>query len=1052
MAKHFDDQQLEAIQTTGTSILVSASAGAGKTGVLVERLMKRCVTDRIPLQNILAVTFTKAAAQEMKKRLAINLHEKLHETSDPELTKYLNEQLIALDVANITTIDAYCLTIIQKYYSMIGLDPATASHQLSSGVGEMMKKQAFEDVYQELYLKDHECAIHLASMFSSNSDDYDSLYSALNQINSCANAAMNPDEWYQQARDLYPPIKRIVDAPIAIQDSFYSYLQLKLESLLDDLNTMDFYGSEIEKYDASLTEAKRIRVENCLSQVKDHAYENYRSSLQELALQKTSAGTKYPSYKTTRDGLNRKITSLLDVAYDESTLVKATNDTAKWMLQLIDLAQAFRNRFLEEKRKNACMDFEDMERLALQILEAHDGAVAKVIQDSLKEIMIDEFQDTSELQNEIISHIAQVDNVFRVGDVKQSIYRFRQAKPSLMRSLMQSKENKLICLEHNYRSLKSVVDFTNVLFTKIMNVPNARDTYGPADQVTIGRPEQEEVAPPITFVRLEPLEDEEEDIGDKTRKAEWIAQAIAKRKLEDPSCRFRDFAILTRNHGDMAFLRTAFEKVGIPYDIDAREGFYQSVLCQTILAICSAVNNPMDNLSLVAVLTSSFYRFTDEQLAQLKIHHKTVYEGIKEEYPHILEELHELRMIGEQDGILQLLSEIANRHNFFHSLDARQQANFDNLFQKTISAESYALNDFIHTMEASLDEKSSEAMAKGKDDDVVTVTTIHHSKGLQYKIVYLWSSCENRFTDGSSALLVDPDLGIAMKDLVFPYHLKLPTIHRFALEYKVNIEDLEEFTRLLYVAITRAEKELYIVDVMKKEYTHCKPTLSLLNARGGMSSLILSVLNESNVFSIISAVDTKKVTLPEPISTTVDALPTFKLQVPKLAHIATPSSTEMKDLPELDLQRKKHGTSYGTLMHEIASELPNRMWTLEDLEDTPLRPTDKENLLSFCKSPVYQRSLQGKIHKEYPFYIENERYRCNGTMDFISILENEIILVDFKTDSTTLEEIQKRYSEQLNTYRKALEILYPNKIVYAYAYSFHNQKEVEITRDDKKLS
>ena len=175
MAMHFDAEQTEAINTKDTSILVSASAGAGKTGVLVARLMKRCVADRIPIQSILAVTFTEAAAGEMKKRLAKQLHEEIKNTQDPELLNYLNEQLIGLDAANITTIDSYCLSIIQKYYNVIGLDPAAASHVLSEGVKQAMQNQAFLDCYDEFSRQDPQSAVRLASWFSPRSEDYDSL-------------------------------------------------------------------------------------------------------------------------------------------------------------------------------------------------------------------------------------------------------------------------------------------------------------------------------------------------------------------------------------------------------------------------------------------------------------------------------------------------------------------------------------------------------------------------------------------------------------------------------------------------------------------------------------------------------------------------------------------------------------------------------------------------------------------------------------------------------------------------------------------------------------
>lgn len=466
MAAHFDAEQLEAINTKDTSILVSASAGAGKTGVLVARLLKRCVTDRIPIQAILAVTFTEAAAGEMKKRLAKQLHEEIKQTSDPELLAYLQEQLISLDAANITTIDSYCLSIIQKYYNVIGLDPAAANHVLSEGVKQAMQKQAFLDCYDAFYRQDPQGAVQLASWFSPRSEDYDSLYDAVTKINTCADSVMDPDAWFTKIISLYPEADHFQDFPEPIRRNFFLSFELQLSNIHSDLDQMNTYSNDDAKVDPVKIQQKIVSLENCVNQAKAQNYSGYCDALDQLACTSTPPSTKNKPYTELRKRMDDKVKKLLSQRYTEKQYVDDAKEMSFFVKNLVCLAKNCRERFHAEKRKNACIDFADMERYALDILMKNHGTVASIIRSQLQEIMIDEFQDTSELQNAIIERIAKKDNVFRVGDVKQSIYAFRQAKPSLMRSLMEDPDNHLITLRHNYRSKDSIVHFTNLLFER----------------------------------------------------------------------------------------------------------------------------------------------------------------------------------------------------------------------------------------------------------------------------------------------------------------------------------------------------------------------------------------------------------------------------------------------------------------------------------------------------------------------------------------------------------------------------------------------------------
>ncbi len=1050
---NFDSYQQSAIDALGRNIVVSASAGAGKTAVLVQRLVKRCVDDQIPINEILAVTFTSAAAGEMKKRLSQMLNEKLSTETDETTKAYLSQQLIDLETAQITTIDSYCLNIIQKYYNVIGLDPATSRNILAEGVNEDYRRQAYFEALKDLSLQDRATALRLLKQFSKRSEDYDSLYDILKNINQHANSSIDPDTWYKNAAESYAPVKTMRDFPENIQTYFYHKIELHLLGARENLQLMLEHVEECKKPQPEYIEAKLNSIDACLEALKTKDYIHIMNRIDAMnELQTKPSGIKGDAYSMYRKAVGDQIQKIMDIRFPQEVFLRDSNDLDALCHSLVDLAKDMNDRYQAIKQKHTCMDFSDMERYAYRILMQNNGEVASIIRDSVQEIMVDEFQDTSELQDEIIRRISRGNNIFRVGDVKQSIYRFRQAKPSLMRNLMAAPEEEVenITLVHNYRSRDSIVQFTNALFKNAMNVPGCEDHYSAIDEVSVGTDRQKEAPVAVTFAEIEaPLDEngEEDDEAPDTKqlKARYIANQIVREMKNDSHLRFKDFAVLVRGHTDKVYLRSAFDEAGIPYDIDAKEGFYQSQLCQTILSFLRYMTDASDAIALLSVLTSSFYSLSDEELAQLSIQYGSVQTGIEQKYPEILSEIEELKQIAGHDGVQTMLNEIAKRHDYFPRLSKREQANFDFLYETVIAQNILTLTDLYTIMSISEDEKSVEASSNGKDDDVVTVTTIHHSKGLQYAYVFLWSTSQNRNMDNNNPVLVDDELYIGLKHVDFPYRGTRPTVQRIACAYKSDVEDLEEMTRILYVAITRAERRLFIVDKAMDIYDR-PVTLPLLNARKGMSGLILAAMPEGSYFQRILVTETE---IEEQAAHTdlihyAKQLPVWNGPIPKIVEMTTPSQSELTFLPPLDIEQK-NGTSYGTRMHEILSELPtHRIWTKEDLKPYDLPLGDQERILAFTESELFQKTLHCDVHHEYPFYINTEDVHMNGIMDYVAFSEDIIYLIDYKTDNCSIEEIKSRYSEQLNQYRKALSYIQPNTPIEVYAWSLHHKQAIVI--------
>ncbi|MBQ1289359.1 MAG: UvrD-helicase domain-containing protein, partial [Erysipelotrichaceae bacterium] len=544
-----------AVNSSGKNILVSASAGAGKTRVLVERLMKRCVKDRIPLSDILAVTFTEAAAAEMKNRVARGLQELAEKTQEEAEKDYIRKQLILLADADITTIDGFCLDIIRKYYSVIGMDPARVNNVLDEAAGAELHRLAFEKALDEYDRKHHDSLITLLESVSPRPEDFDILQDMVRKTEALCSQYGDAEEWLRKAEENALPVKRLKDLPSSVQDAFFDALTLYYETICHFMNRMEetiSFSDKAKKKADDLTLSKNLLL-SCEAPLKERNYSFFREMFLSFGCeQKTPAGTDYDPYAKARDAMYKACGSLTKILYEEEVLVHDINSLSPLIHCLLDLTRRTMHYFSESKRMNACMDFTDMEHFAWSILSANGGAVAALFRDRLKEVMVDEFQDTSLLQNEIIEAVSPPGTIFRVGDVKQSIYRFRGAKPSLMRSLLADSSILNIVLNHNYRSKDNIIAFSNELFQKLMNIRGCEDRYSEDDIVTPGTDSQKlETPDPIQLILLEKKnaeedaasgeDGEEESWSEKECKAGWIASEMI--RLHSAGYAWREFCV-----------------------------------------------------------------------------------------------------------------------------------------------------------------------------------------------------------------------------------------------------------------------------------------------------------------------------------------------------------------------------------------------------------------------------------------------------------------------------------------------------------------------------
>lgn len=1057
MLMKWNEEQNQAINSVGKNILVSASAGAGKTAVLVERLIKRCLIDHIELDCILAMTFTEAAANEMKKRLSFRLNEEYEKMNADK--EYIKRQLILLQNAQISTIHSFCLNLIKKNYTVLGLDPAIINNILDEGAIALAKENAFEKIMNEMIQEYPADFFACAQYFSSRSEDFDSLKDAVLLIAKTAKDSANELAWYNTAKENYQIINTQSDINPTLLFYFMESYRVDIETqinYLDELKTlcMNHYPDAIDVL--ATIDIRSNFIIHALESLNKNNLDAFIHSFRNALTKEIKLIRKAEDFKKIREALNKHSKQCATYLYDFETLKKDSNSMQSIILTLVEFAHRTSIQFNKNKLEQKGLDFDDMEHFAFQILSSKKTNVASFYQNEFEEILVDEFQDTNTTQNEIVNLISRGNNVFRVGDVKQSIYRFRKAKPDLMRKLNQDENTENIYLSYNYRSNHSIVEFNNDLFDICMNISGCKDAYTQYDHVKAGTPRQFENDYPVEFYGLNYDEissnidnddeaDDEENLAQKQIKARFIAHKILDMKKNSSFKKWSDYVILTKSHKDKNVLREAFEFYNIPYSIYAKEGFYQSECCHIILSMLRLIEE-IDEISLLAVLLSPLYNTTDNEIVQLRLAYSSLSNACVQTNHPIIKDIQTCKTILNHDGLTALLNKISLINNLVEDgFDNQQRTNFDLLFEKALSFEktSGSLRQFIQQIDINLDEKSNEAVALGPDEDVVKSMTIHHSKGLQFNVVFYWSTSKNPNLEKKDALLIDSELGFGVNYIQFPFRYKRPTLQRMALEFKNSMEELEENIRVLYVALTRPENKLIIVDNVKSPILPEPITRALLNKRKGNTNLLLSALSQQENFAIHYVDELEKIETPlrdEIMTPNVHRYEYEKNTLP----ILTPSSTEKKLIPSLSFA-KESGAIRGTLIHKLIETLPNYVWSLSDFTDSECSDGDIQKLIYFSNSDLYKQCLTMKIEKEFPFTVKRENDLLQGTIDFLAYNDNEVILIDFKTDQNSTEkELIDHYQSQLNLYHEALKVIFPNLLIKIFLYSFELGHEILI--------
>lgn len=1056
----WNEMQEKAIYTENKNILVSASAGSGKTTVLIARLLHLIKDKKIDITKILAMTFTEAAANEMKKRMAEKLNEALKTESSESEKVYLQSQLANLSNASISTIHGFCLDIIQHYYYTIGLDSERVNTIMDDTLTTSLLNKSMDITFHH-FIED-ETFYQINTIFSSRAHDYEALKENILTLFYLAQANSNPYTFLKSCK--MKEVSSFHDYPAQVKFYFIDYLTFICDSILESLTACEYICNDLNEVEKEeKIKEKKEKLINAKQYLIESNYAEFRIHFLNTALLVLPNLKDHDIYAQLKKDIDTFEAKLVENLYEEETFVLRTNKNKNLINYFIEIVSFFMQTYEKEKESNKCIDFSDMEHFALQILEANNHLVASLYRDKFEEIMVDEFQDSNDVQDHLVSLIARDRNVFRVGDIKQSIYGFRHASPSIMQGLIQnsSENDEVIYLNNNYRSKESIVEFNNVLFDILMNVDGYSSSFSEHDNTIVGLDSQKEDNVPAVFSCINAKDVNEytsKKMSNDELKADYISSKIIE-LINNGKYHYKDFVILIKTHAKAEFLRDAFDKYHIPYFISMKHGFYDSSALQNVLSFLKALYNPNDDISLLGTLTSRFFNVSDSTLANAKIH-KDTQESYYQYFTntHLLDAFNELKKEVNNIPLSTLLSKIYNWNDYYTNFTTIQEkSNLDKLYEMICEKEkkdSYTLDTFISSLNENNDTQIGEAIPIGNNDDVVRVMTIHQSKGLQFKVVFLYSTNSISLQDIKGIATYDDTLKISFPFVDPYYRYTYPTLERIAFEHKKSKEALEEEIRLLYVATTRAQHEMYLVDCVKDQILNPISKAELYKKKG-FTNWILQTYNNLHKTELYRK---------EEIHTLWNSVPLEEEQVIKkemkqydknyhMIHTSSPSESEITSFTPSKFSLDDSSAQRGTQLHYMVEILPDNMdWTYDSIINTAhinnieLTIHDVSILQTLNQNTLFKDSKKdATIYHEFPFIVNSNSEIIHGFMDYVAIQDNNVIMIDFKSDHNVNETtLIKRYEKQIQAYHEALTIIYSDKTIETYIYSFELGKMIRI--------
>lgn len=876
------NEQLQAIQEKNSNILVAAAAGSGKTAVLVERIIHKIIDEQMDIDKILVVTFTNAAASEMRERILEAIYKKLEE--NPE-NVHLQRQIILLNKASICTIHSFCLDVIHNHFYEIDL-PSNFKIADTAEI-DLLKQEVLDDLFEQKYTENDKNFIELLENYTNYRGD-EALQELVLKIYKFIQSSPFPIKWLQEKLELLKiedkDISQTIWGKLIIQtvddDIQESIMQLEVTK-----SKMALYP-EMTKFYQTISED----IINLQDLQKYNFWDELYIKLLNFNFSKWPVDKKVindlkEDSKEIRDKVKKhikeKTAKLLSCSQEQA--VKDLKIITPILENLSNLVTEFTKNFAEKKKEKNCIDFNDIEHFALKILLDENNnptEVAKKYKEKFEEIAIDEYQDSNLVQEAILTSISKGNNIFMVGDVKQSIYKFRQARPELFLQKYDEYKNKeekaqednlKIQLFRNFRSRQNILNITNLVFESIMSKELGDINYNENEYLNYGAnyPEPEEIKnyagiaeldiidlkedESITAFEGEEDEEEQERVEDDVLEAKFVANKIQEllnsnymvfdKKQGYRKIRPKDIVILLRATSNLSpIYEKELSDLELPVFSDTSGTYLDTVEIQTILSVLKIIDNPLQDIPLVVVLRSSICNFTDNDLITIRltdrncnfyealIKTRLICEGdLKNKIESFLEKLEKWKSISQYMPLDEFIWQIYLDTGYYQYVGllpngAMRQANLKTLFEKAKQYEKASfkgLFNFIQFIDKLKKQNGDLASAKliGENEDVIRIMSIHKSKGLEFPVVFLCNSHKKfNMQDLNDNILLHQDIGFGPTIMDTTRKIKYSSIAKDAIKLKMKQETLSEEQRILYVALTRAKEKLYITG-RSKDFT-----------------------------------------------------------------------------------------------------------------------------------------------------------------------------------------------------------------------------------------
>ena len=1013
MEIRYTDEQLEAITTPVYNTMISAGAGSGKTKVLTQRVFNH-LAKNIDVDRLLVLTFTNAAAAEMKQRVIKLLVE---DNSLDQSVK--NHQLNKIDSAYIMTFDAYSLVLVKKYHQLLNVDKDIdiADSNIINGITDKYLDEIFEEQYVS-----NDVFKDIISKYCVKDDDV--VKGFVKDLNKKLDLIYDRDNFITKYNNTFFSDNHLNNE----LDSYTSLLLQKLKQvdvLLNEISELD----EINRYFTCWEGINNL-----------NSYEEIRSYVANISAVRKKNKEEYDEDALIlKDKIKDIIKEINELTkYDKSTLFNDVLINKDYVNCLLDLAEELNRRINIYKKENNLYDFIDIAKLAIEVVDKNDE-IRESIKNNFYEILIDEYQDTSDIQELLISKISN-NNVYVVGDIKQSIYRFRYANPDIFKKKYEDYSKgiggKKIDLTNNFRSRFEVLRDINLFFNRTMSSSVGGADYTNGHQLVAGN---------LSYLKDEKYKceilsyEKQKGIDSAYIEAQLIADDIKQKvhtfQLKDHLCDYRDITILVDRSSKFDVFKEVLTANNIPTFIETEEKMSESDLLTVIRSIFKLLVN-YDKHAYISLERSFLCETSDEDIFN-NIKNNIVFDS-----PTYIK-INNIKTNIDTKTISNILDEIMDSFDVYGKLVKIKDVHASNvkidyLYQlaNNLNNLGYTYKDFNDYLVDVFDREDDIKFRIGSEvENAVRITNYHKSKGLEYNVVYYpCLSYSFNQQDKKGDFLFDKNHGIIMPAFINNRGLR-DTFIKELYKYNYDLEDIGEKIRLFYVALTRAKEKMIIINSFDEKIDPVDYPLDDMTKASikNYSSMLTYIKNDLTNFiinkdipEILENTSTKDIFTTLKKSNKLVLKPNIEVipQEVTTSHFSKSAGLITKDvLDKMEL---------GTKIHYYLEML--------DFKNPDYSYVDNKyinKIQAFINSPLLENIQQAKIFKEYEFMDDGK----HGFIDLLLEYEDKIVIIDYKTK--TIDDVH--YDEQLNGYRTYVESL-SSKPVYCFLYSIIDETYREVVK------